>query len=485
MEDTMYNQTSSSSNNLGTIPLETRQQTIPHTFPSFKPETLGSAAFREDYGIKYAYLAGAMYKGISSKEMVVAMGKASLLGFLGTGGLSMEAIESAILYIQSQLTEGQSYGMNLLANNGSAIEDRTVDLYLKYGIRFIEAASYIHLSPSLVRYRLTGIKRAPNGSITIKNRVMAKISRPEVAEVFMRPAPKRIVGALLAAGSITAEEAELSQYIPVAHEICIEADSGGHTDQGVAYALMPAISTQRDQIMLQEKYATPIRIGAAGGIGTPEAAVAAFMMKADFILTGSINQCTIEAGTSDAVKEMLETINVQDTDYAPAGDLFEIGARVQVLRKGVFFPARANKLYELYLRHESIDDIDPKNLKQIEEKYFKRTIDEVWEETRAYLNRAHPGQVAAIESNPKQKMAMIFRWYFIHTTRLAMSGSEQQKVDYQVHCGPAMGAFNQWVKGSHMESWRNRRVAEIGERIMHGAANLLTQQFAALQNAQM
>lgn len=76
-----------------------------------------------------------------------------------------------------------------------------------------------------------------------------------------------------------------------------------------------------------------IHIGLAGGIGTPQAAVAAFMMGADFILTGSINQCTVEAGTSDCVKNLLQEINVQDTDYAPAGDMFELGAKAQVLKK--------------------------------------------------------------------------------------------------------------------------------------------------------
>src|SRR6185295_12181791 len=118
----------------------------------------------------------------------------------------------------------------------------------------------------------------------------------------------------------------------------------------------------------------PIHVGAAGGIGTPQAAAAALIMGADFILTGSINQCTVEAGTSDAVKDLLQELNVQDTDYAPAGDMFEIGARIQVARRGLFFPARANKLYELYQRHGSLDEIDPKTRQQIQDRYFKRSF---------------------------------------------------------------------------------------------------------------
>ena len=51
---------------------------------TFSPETLGSLEFKQEYGLKYAYVAGAMYKGISSPEMIIALGKQALLGYLGT-----------------------------------------------------------------------------------------------------------------------------------------------------------------------------------------------------------------------------------------------------------------------------------------------------------------------------------------------------------------------------------------------------------------
>lgn len=456
--------------------------TVPAGAATIQPESLGSSDFCRDYNIKYAYLSGGMYKGIASKEIVIAMGKAGLMGFLGTGGLKLEIVEDAILTIKSALNQGQSYGMNLLSNlEHPEHEEKTVDLYLKHGVKFIEAAAYMQITPSLVRYRLHGVKRGADGNIDIPNKVMAKISRPEVAEVFMRPAPARIVNKLLEQGKITQEQADLSKHIPVAHEICVQADSGGHTYQGIAYVLMPAIRTQRDRIMAEEKYSKAIKVGAAGGIGTPEAAAAAFMLGAEFILTGSINQCTVEAGISDKVKEMLEDINVQDTAYAPAGDMFELGAKVQVLKKGLFFATRGNKLYDLYMRYNSLDEIDERTRKQIQEKFFKRSFEEVWAETAAYLDREQPGKRAAIEKSPKQKMAMIFKWYFVHTTRLAMKGSEDQQVDYQVHCGPALGAFNQWVKGTQLEKWQNRHVDQIGMKIMQDTATLMGQRFEAIR----
>src|SRR5204863_3164870 len=106
-----------------------------------------------------------------------------------------------------------------------------------------------------------------------------------------------------------------------------------------------------------------------------------------FILTGSINQCTAEAGTSNAVKDMLQDMDVQDTAYCPAGDMFELGAKIQVFRKGLFFPARANKLFELYRNCNSLDDIDANSKRQLQEKYFHRNLEEVWAETTAYCEK--------------------------------------------------------------------------------------------------
>ncbi|UUZ86379.1 hypothetical protein LJK88_25075 [Paenibacillus sp. P26] len=74
-------------------------------------------------------------------------------------------------------------------------------------------------------------------------------------------------------------------------------------------------------------------------------------------------------------------------------------------------------------------------------------------------------------------MALIFKWYFAYSTRLALSGNEESKVDYQIQCGPALGAFNQWVKGTDLESWRNRHVDEIAEKLMTETARLLNERF--------
>ncbi len=429
--------------------------------------SLGCSEYKRDYNLRYAYAAGAMVHGIASKEMVVRMGNAGMIGYFGTGALPLHKIEDAIEYIQSRLNRRQAYGMNLISGPK---ENEHVDLYLKYQVPNVEAAAYMQITPALVKYKLNGLDQTTNGSIRISNRIMAKLSRPEVAVGFLSPAPEALVKKLLEQGAVTKEQAALARNLPMADDICVEADSGGHTDMGVASALLPAIIKLRDETVKKYRYTKKIRIGAAGGIGTPEASASAFMLGADFILTGSINQCTVEAGTSDLAKDLLQKTNVQDTAYAPAGDMFEMGSKVQVLRKGVFFPARANRLYELYRHYSSLDELDATTRNQLEKKYFKRSFEDIYEECKRFYSE---GEIRLAEKNPKQKMAYVFRWYFNRATKFALEGSEENKVDFQIYCGPALGAFNQWVKGTRLEKWQNRHVDEIAEKLMNETADYL------------
>lgn len=431
-------------------------------------ETLGSDAFRKCHGLKYALVCGGMAHGVASADLVVAAAKAGMLSFFGTGGRPPEVVLKAILDIQSRLPPTAPYGFNLL--NGSN-EAANVALYLKHGIRVLEASAYIKVSRELVRFRLKGLKRDGAG-VKIENRIIAKLSRPEVARAFLAPAPQEFVSELLREGAITPEEAELSRRIPMADDICVEADSGGHTDQGNASILIPAICALRDEAQKTHGWAEPVRIGSGGGIGTPDAAMSALMLGAEFICTGSINQCTPEAGTSDLVKDMLAEADVPDTAYAPAGDMFEIGARVQVLRRGVFFPARANRLFELYMRHDRLEDIDDRTRQQVEEKYFRRSFADIWQDCLGYWP---PAAIAEAERNPKQKMAYVFRWYFGLSGRLALQGVAERKVDFQIYCGPSMGAFNQWVQGGPFTDWRQRSVAAINQHLLEATAMKLQQ----------
>ena len=444
----------------------------------FRMERLGSRAFCADFNIRYPYLSGGMYQGIASVDVVVRMAKAGLLGFFGAGGLRLPAIEEAILAIQKQVPPGAPYGINFIAHtHAPEREDELADLLMRHGVTTIEASAFMAVTPALVRYRARGLTK-DGGRIHARHRIIAKVSRPDVAEQFLSPPPEAILAKLLASGALSPDEAELARHAPVADAICVEADSGGHTDQRMPLALLPAILALRDRCAARTPRFRSVYVGAAGGIGTPEAAAAMWIMGADFILTGSINQCTVEAATSEAVKDLLQGMNVHDTDYAPSGELFELGAKVQVLKKGIFFPARATKLVTLYRQHESLDEIDAKTRGLIEERYFKRSLDAVFEEIAA----KYPGpEVERARRSPKHRLALVFKAYFRDATRWALAGDLAHKVDFQIQCGPALGAFNQWAEGAGLACWRDRHVDDIALRLMDETAALLGRRLTAMQ----
>jgi PfaD family protein len=229
----------------------------------------------------------------------------------------------------------------------------------------------------------------------------------------------------------------------------------------------------RDRLQKQYGYQEPLRVGAAGGIATPASAAAAFAMGAAYVLTGSINQACMESGSSDAVREMLAQAEQADTIMAPAADMFEMGVKVQVLKRGTMFAMRAAKLYELYRAYASLEDLPAAERANIEKNLFRAPLAEIWDKTRAFFLQRDPAQVARADHDAKHKMALVFRWYLGLSSRWANTGEPARRVDYQVWCGPAMGAFNEWTKGSFLEQPRHRRVVPVAFNILYGAAVLL------------
>ena len=447
--------------------------------PSIRPEALGDPGFLSDHGLRLAYAAGGMVKGISSRPLVERMARARLLAYFGAGGLSADAVEAAIAGLSRALGPDSPWGVNFLHNFVlPAAEEQVVDILLRHGVRRIEASAFIMPTPALARYRISGLATGPGGSVLRRHRVLAKLSRSEVARGFLAPVEPEIVTGLLASGAISEEQARLAERVPLADDIVVEADSGGHTDKRVALALLPAIRRLRDAAASGFPPAARVRVGLAGGIGTPEAVAAAFVLGADFVMTGSINQATVEAGTSDTVKDMLQAAGPQDCEMAPAGDMFEIGTRIQVLRRGTLFAARGNRLYELYRRLPSLDALEPAERRDIETRFMGRPLESVWAETAAHYAAVAPAELSEAEANPKKKMAMVFRWYFIHTNRLALDGDPAHKSNFQIHCGPAMAACNAWLRGTTMESWRARHVDVLADRLMQDAASHLQERLS-------
>ncbi len=436
--------------------------------PALYPETLGSGAFRAVHGVRAAYTAGAMAGGIAGVELVAAMAGAGLLGFFGSGGLPVEAVENALDELSTRCA-GQPFGCNLLHNPAEpSVEERTVDLLLAHGVHDVDASAFMQLTPAVVRYRLTGIHEA-DGRIVVPNRLAAKVSRPEVAEPFLRPAPEKLVADLVAAGKLSAAQAILARRVPLADDITAEADSGGHTDRRPLPVLIPVIRRLADRVADELAYAERPRVGAAGGIGDPWSLAAALQLGADYVMTGSVNQATPEAATSSAVKEMLLAAAFSDVIEGPAPDMFEIGAQVQVLSRGTMYAQRAARLYDLYKAYDGIDAIPAADRQKIEKQIFLRPLTEVWAETERYWQGRDPREVERAAREPRHQMALCFRWYLGMSSRWARVGEQTRKRDYQVWCGPAMGLFNDWVRGTWLEPLEARSVVTVAQAMLRGA----------------
>lgn len=445
---------------------------ITATLPPLYPEWLGERSFLNAHNVRFPYIAGEMYRGITSSAMVIEMAKAGMIGFFGAAGLSIAELEKNLDHIQSDLEpRGLPWGSNLIyMPTEPELENATIELYLKRGVRRVSAAAYMTLSSGIVRFSASGLSTDSSGRIIRKNHVFAKLSRPEVASMFMEPAPKPILDHLLSQGMITENEATLARNVPIAEDITVEADSGGHTDNRPLTVIFPAVLILRNRMMAKYGFSRPIRVGAAGGIGTPNAAAAAFAMGAAYILTGSVNQSSIEAGISEQAKQMLAAADIADVTMAPAADMFELGVKVQVLKKGTMFCNRAANLYHIYCENESIDTIPQKTRTKLEKEVFKKGLEDVWHQTCEYFRTRKPEEAERAERDPKHKMALIFRWYLGSSANWAIQGDPLNKIDYQICCGPSMGSFNSWAVGSFLQQPANRTVVQIALNLLEGAA---------------
>lgn len=443
------------------------------TLPPLHPERLGAPSFQATHGTRYPYVTGAMANGIATSRLVAEIARAGGLGFFGSAGLDLGRVEENLAVLKAELDPHLPWGCNLIHSPGEpGLEMGVVELCLRHGVRRVEASAFMDLRPSVILFAAKGLRRE-GGRIRRRNQVFAKLSRPEVARPFLSPAPEGILRDLVQGGMLTEEEAELARFVPVAEDITVEADSGGHTDNRPLVALLPVILALRDSIAIERGYDRPIRVGAAGGIGTPAAVAAAYAMGAAYAVTGSINQACVESGLHPSAKAMLAQAGIADVIMAPASDMFEMGVNVQVLRRGTLFGVRARRLYELYRLHGAWENIPIEERAKLEQQTLQEPFETAWAAARAYWQGRDPALAAQAEVDPRCRLALVFRRYLGLASRWAIAGDPARRGDYQIWCGPAMGAFNQWVAGSFLAHPENRTVAQVARNLLEGAAALI------------
>jgi trans-AT polyketide synthase/acyltransferase/oxidoreductase domain-containing protein len=143
---------------------------------------------------------------------------------------------------------------------------------------------------------------------------------------------------------------------------------------------------------------------------------------------------------------------------------------VQVLRRGSMFAQRARKLYELYRGHGALEQIPADEREKVERSILRASFDEAWAATRTFWQGRDPAQVQRAESDPKHRMALVFRSYLGLSSRWAIDGVHDRATDFQIWCGPAMGAFNTWTQGSFLADPAQRGVVQVMRNLLEGAA---------------
>jgi PfaD family protein len=442
--------------------------------PPLYPEWLGDRSFAEAHGVRFPYVAGSMANGIASVELVISFARAGILSFFGAAGLLPERVEKAILEIRGALgDDATGWGATLIHSpQEPETERRLVELYLELGVTRVEASAFLGLTANVVRFAASGLHVDASGRLARRNHVLAKISRPELALAFMSPAPESLLRPLVESGALSAAEAELAARVPIAEDITVEGDSGGHTDNRPISAVFPVVARLRDLLVEKHGYERPLRVGVAGGLGSPSALAAAFALGAAYVMTGSVNQTSLEAGLSSEGKELLAQAGLADVVMAPAADMFESGVRVQVLKRGTFFGAKARRLFEIYDRNGALEELPAATREWLEREVFRASLEEVWSETRAFFSERNPEELARAEGDGKHKMALLFRWYLGKSSRWAIEGDAGRRFDYQIWCGPAIGDFQDWISGSFLEPLANRGCVQIALNLLEGAAVL-------------
>ena len=120
-----------------------------------------------------------------------------------------------------------------------------------------------------------------------------------------------------------------------------------------------------------------------------------------------------------------------------------------------------------------MEEIPETDRATLEKQCFPEGLDTAWANTEKFWSMRDPREVEKANADPHHKMALTFRAYLGQSSRWATAGVEERKADFQIWCGPAMGAFNEWTKGTFLEKVENRQVVTVAFNLMFGAAREL------------
>ena len=237
-----------------------------------------------------------------------------------------------------------------------------------------------------------------------RHQLFAKVSRPEVAAALpVAGARRRCCDALVARASSPRDEAELAARVPVAEDVTVEADSGGHTDNRPLVALLPTIARAARRAR-RSSTATSGRSGSAPPAGSAPRPRWRGVRARRGVRADRLGQpgWPSSPGCPTTARRCWPQADLADVIMAPAADMFEMGVKVQVLKRGTMFAVRAGRAVRAYRDHASLEAIPAATLRARSRRdVLRATVDEVWAETRRVLAAARPGAARPGRARPE------------------------------------------------------------------------------------
>ena len=306
--------------------------------PALYPEWLGDRSFCEAHGVRFPYVAGAMANGIATTRMVVELARAGCLGFFGAAGLDAGSSRSGPRRARAGARPGRP-GLGLephpLAERAGARGGRCRPLPAARGAhgRGLGLHGADPGGGALRAHRADGRRRrpGPTAPTTCSPRSPGRRSRGASwrrrRPTCSRPWSPR--------ASSPRTRPRLGASLPLAEDVTVEADSGGHTDN-------------RPLTALSCRSSSPCATGSPQSTATPgrsaSARPAAWAPRAPWR-----RRSRSAPPTSDRARSTRPASSrgcqrpdgpcsprpgVADVMMAPAADMFELGVKVQVLRRG-------------------------------------------------------------------------------------------------------------------------------------------------------
>jgi PfaD family protein len=373
-------------------------------------------------GATRPWVIGGMAYGIAGPRLVNAAAHHGCLAFYGAAGVPLDQIDRDLAALDPSLPVGVNVA------HADATRDAAVLARIRsHGLERIEVSGFLRPTPEVLAFRFGG-----------PSFVLAKVSRLGAARSWLAPPRARTLRTCVERGLLTPAQADAARDRPCADGLVLEGDSGGHTDRRSWLTLLPAV-----RALPGGRHAL---LGAAGGLGTPEAVAAALAAGADFALGGSVHQSCAESGVRSEVRSALLDAGVEDFSYAPSAVWFGTPARVQVLDTP--FAQRARRLEALW--HARGDErLDGTDLAFVESLFGP--LPEAWNETATWLSTHAPSLLDDAHTR-RHRLALLCRRWLARCARRAVHDDGGE--DIQIWSGPAVAALNTRTAGTPLSSER-------------------------------